>query len=151
MLASTDFRLMSLAGRGLLYTVRLECWVNGSVPASPAKLARLLCVEPEEAEAALAEIRPFTICDGDRLRCPELDAYRRHLDERRQRLSDGGKAGAAVTNGRRTAKPAGRPRAGRSPLVQNSPIQKSPIPAVQSGAESADPWLSDYERESRGH
>ena len=32
MMAKTDYRLMSLAGRGLLYTMRLECWVNLTCP-----------------------------------------------------------------------------------------------------------------------
>lgn len=32
MLSNRHFRMMTLQQRGLLYTLRLECWVNGSVP-----------------------------------------------------------------------------------------------------------------------
>ena len=39
MMARTEYRVLSLEGRGLLYTLRNECWVNGQLPADPATLA----------------------------------------------------------------------------------------------------------------
>lgn len=47
MMARTEYRVLSLEGRGLLYTLRNECWVNGQLPADPATLARVLgCIRP---------------------------------------------------------------------------------------------------------
>ena len=31
-IANGDYRVLSLAERGLLYTLKLECWVNHRVP-----------------------------------------------------------------------------------------------------------------------
>jgi len=154
MMARTAYRVMSLEARGLLYSLRLECWVNGSVPADPRTLARVLGYPPEQIEAALPEVLPLLRITDDVIRCPELDDYRDHLDERRQRQSDGGRAGAAKTNGARSigtsGKPSGKPRLARGSLVKPSSVQPSQTQDGMEGAAMNDGWLSDYERASRG-
>ena len=40
MLANLDFRQMPLSARGLLYTLRLECWENHRLPADSNKLCK---------------------------------------------------------------------------------------------------------------
>ena len=59
MMAKTDYRVMSLAGRGLLYSMRLECWVNHSLPREVAKLAKVLGFDPVEVSGAIDEVVPF--------------------------------------------------------------------------------------------
>ena len=151
MMARTAYRVMSLEARGLLYSLRLECWVNGSVPADPRTLARVLGYGVEQIEAALPEVMPLFMTEGGAIRCPELDDYRTHLDDRRMRQSAGGKAGAAKTNGARSgskaATPPGSPRLTRDSLVKPRPVQNS---QALKGGSSPDAWLNDYERASRG-
>lgn len=155
MLARAEFRVLGLAARGLLYTLRLECWVNVRLPSDPVRLARVLGLPAAEVEQALAELNPFfTMLAGD-LRCPELDDYRAHLDERRQRQAAGGRAGAAKTNGARLrrpepSRPTGKPQVGRESLVQPSSVKPSRAKSLENGGVD-DPWLNDYERASRGH
>lgn len=155
MLARTDFRALSLEARGLLFTLRLECWVNGSLPSDPARLARVLGLPAEEVQRASMEIRPLFEFTRDEIRCPELDNYRAHLEERRQRQSAGGRAGAAKTNGARIAgpeagKPAGKPQPARESLVQPSPVKPSKAKSLEGGGVD-EVWVNNYERESRGH
>ncbi len=166
MLASTDYRVLTLAERGLLYSLRLECWVNHRMPADPAKLARVLGFDAAEVAAALPNIMPFFDESDDVLTCPELEDYRAHLDERRARQSEGGKRGAARTNADRkpaprkalkvaASTPTGKPQARRESLVQHSTVQNStgqqnPVQQGKAFAPAADEWLADYERASNG-
>lgn len=153
MLARTEFRVLGLVARGLLYTLRLECWVNVRLPSDPVRLARVLGLSASEVEQALAELKPFFTMLAGELRCPELDDYRAHLNERRQRQSAGGRAGAAKTNGARLpepGRPTGKPQLGRESLVQPSSVKPSKAKSLDSSAVE-DPWLNDYERASRGH
>jgi uncharacterized protein YdaU (DUF1376 family) len=155
MMARTAYRVLSLEGRGLLYSMRLECWVNGSLPGDPAVLARVLGFAAERVAQVLPELESFFVSDDNgALRCPELDDYRGHLEERRSKQSQGGKAGAAKTNavrgGAPPARPTGKPQAARESLVKQSPVQSSKTKSLE-GKPSDDAWLSDYERASRGH
>lgn len=154
LLARTEFRVMSLAARGLLFTMRLECWVNESLPSDSAKLARVLGFHPDEVGRALPDVMAFFKLDGANLRCPELDDYRAHLRDRRERQAEGGRAGAAKTNSTRakagSPDPPPDPQATRESLVQNSQDQNSQVkPSI--GEKLNSDWLNDYERASRGH
>lgn len=149
MMARTEYRLMSLLGRGLLYSMRLECWVNGRLPSQPPKLARVLGFDLGAVETALPEVMPFFVSCDDSFRCPELDDYRAHLEDRRQRQSKGGLAGAAKTNGARTSNPTGTPRVARESLAKPRQDKNSQAKRLQ-GQPSTDPWVSEYERASRG-
>lgn len=101
MLSRLPFRTMSLQDRGLLYTMRLECWVNERLPGDHAALARVLGVTVSEVAASLAAVMPFfEVVDGF-IVSPELEDYRAYLAERRHKQSQGGKRGSAITNGKR--------------------------------------------------
>lgn len=93
-LALRAYREMSLVQRGLLQTMRLECWCNGSVPSSPNRLARVLGQPADEVAAALPAVQQFFSVSGDDLICPELEDYREHLARIRRDQQEGGKAGA---------------------------------------------------------
>lgn len=153
MMARTDYRVLSLEGRGLLYTMRLECWVNGSLPSSPATLARVLGFTVEQIERALPEVAAFFTEQAGVIRCPELDDYREHLNDRRDRQAAGGRAGAAKTNKARTgppsATPPGKPQVARESLVKPSSEQPSKAKSLDGEASNRG-WLNDYERASNG-
>ncbi|MBB5203937.1 uncharacterized protein YdaU (DUF1376 family) [Inhella inkyongensis] len=158
MMARTGYRAMSLQGRGLLYTLRLECWVNGFMPAEPSLLARVLGYTHEEVAGVLAEVRPFFLEQDGQLRCPELDDYRAHLNDKRERQSKGGRAGAQATNSARSQRKqagssTGKPRVGRGSLVQVSPEQPSTekVNSALSEDSSMEDWAREYERASRGY
>lgn len=154
MMAKIEYRLLSLEARGLLYTMRLECWVNGGLPSSPAQLARVLGFDVEQVKAALAAIAPFFAIENDTFVCPELIDYRAHLAEQRRRQSEGGKASAAKLNKDRKrsspSKRAGSPQVASESLVKQSPVQSNTTQALEGGRLDND-WLNDYERASRGH
>lgn len=89
LLANRQFRLMTFGERGLLSTMKYECWVNGSVPADPSKLARLLGEPPETMSqlltpAVLDFFHEGFSPDGQVLICPDLEQYRLKLTERRE-------------------------------------------------------------------
>lgn len=97
-MATIEYRLLSLAERGLLYSMRLECWVNQQLPSDPEKLAKTLGFTREEILAALPSILYFFEDRGGLLTSPELENYRANLTERLKRQSSGGRNGAAKTN-----------------------------------------------------
>jgi len=103
MMAKTEYRIMTLADRGLLLTLLNELWVNHNLPADPKILAKVLGFEIREIETSLRAVMPFLMVDGDRLFSPELEDYRAHLASARKKMSDGGKR--AMENRRKPAKP----------------------------------------------
>lgn len=98
MMARVEYRAMTLAHRGLLYTMRLECWVNHTLPENPDMLAKILGFDAAEIDTALPSVLPFFAVKNGLISCPELDDYREHINGIRIRQSEGGKQGAAVTN-----------------------------------------------------
>lgn len=157
-MAKTQYRVLSLSERGLLYTLKLECWVNRQMPADPATLARVLGFDVAEVAAALPQVLPFFAIDGPALSCPELDDYRAHIDGRREKLSEAGKKGAAKTNNKHqainAATPTATPQPGRGPLVKPSQAKPSQVQNSQTTVlmekPSNDAWLNEYEHHSRG-
>lgn len=153
LLAQLPFRTMTLQDRGLLYTMRLECWVNIRLPHSHADLAKVLGLPVAEVAESLAAVMPFfKIVDGF-LISPELEDYRAHLAERKSKQSKGGKIGSAITNRKRnhateqiadeTTSTSRAPRRGaRVSLVQSSTVKPS---QKQSSVMGVDPFVSDYE------
>lgn len=98
MLANSRYRTMSLSERGLMDTMRRECWVNGFVPKEPQELADYLAKPEAEVNAALSmKVLSFFKEQNDQLVCPELDAYRAVLKDRSKKMSEGGRNGGKVT------------------------------------------------------
>ncbi len=164
MLAKFEFRRMSFAERGLLYTMRLECWVNGFLPSDEQELARVLGVAPQEVSSALPALRSFFMFNEGRITSPELDNYQQHLAERREKQSAGGKKGARTTNKRKKkpsveddhltlattspSRPSGDskvPRQGTAEsLVQQNPSQPN-TNKLTGGGGSTEEWLAEYD------
>ena len=98
MLANSRYRTMSLSERGLLDTMRRECWVNESIPKELQELAAYLGKSNEEISANLSmRVLSFFRERHDQLICPELDAYRASLAEQKQKMAEGGKKGGKAT------------------------------------------------------
>jgi hypothetical protein len=104
MLSNLSFRTMTLQERGLLYTLRLECWVNKQLPSNHHDLAKVLGLPVDEVAASLTAVMEFLEITGNLIVCPELENYRAHLAERKLKQSQGGKRGSAITNGKRSRK-----------------------------------------------
>jgi uncharacterized protein YdaU (DUF1376 family) len=94
MLANANYRMMTLAERGLLDTLRCECWVNGSLPEDPTTLAKMLSFDQAEIAAALPAIMPFFVVKDGKIVCPELEDLRATYADRRERMATGGKRSA---------------------------------------------------------
>lgn len=144
MLADARFRAASLAERGLLYQLRLECWANrGRVPSDPRLLASYLGIGKNDFEILYPAICQFFLIEGEKIYCPELEDYRKRLDSEYQKKSAGGKKGAAITN-------AGKARVSRESLyevksTQTSSSNNNPAtigPPISSHFD----WLQDYEK-----
>lgn len=167
MMAKVDYRILSLAQRGLLYSMRLECWVNHSLPEYPSTLATVLGFSVEEIKVALPAVMPFFVAVDGKIVSPELDDYRAHLDGIKDKQSKGGKLGAGLTNGKRkprkaqnnsgdsTTNPTTNSRLTRSStrdsLVQLNPVQNSQKQSLVGDELSPhDEWLGDYARASNG-
>lgn len=103
-LADRQFKMMTLAERGLLHTLELEMWVNRSVPVDVSAMARILGLDAGEVAEALSErvLARFTQ-SGDDLSSPDLEAYRQKLEEHHRKKSEGGKKGMANRWGDRSA------------------------------------------------
>lgn len=104
MMSRIEYRTLTLRQRGLLYSMRMECWVNRYLPESPDVLARILGFDVAEVAAEIPYVMQFFSVENGRIFCPELEAYREHLDERRERQS----AAAKSTNEKRWGR---KPRA----------------------------------------
>jgi uncharacterized protein YdaU (DUF1376 family) len=118
MLANFQFRQMPLAARGLLYTLRLECWENHRLPADSKKLASVLRFDETEIVAAMQWLDAFFRVGDGWLTSPDLEDYRKHLADQRRAQSIGGKKGAAKTN-------AGKSQVARESVVKLNTVQPS--------------------------
>ena len=97
MLAKREFKLMGLSEKGLLYLMRLECWVNKSIPSQPSLLAKYLGFSESEVSSALTDnVKSFFYEELGSYRSLELDNYKEHLEERRLKQSEGGKNGIRI-------------------------------------------------------
>ena len=98
-LSNREYRLMTLAERGLFITIRLECWQNNSLPADLNEMAKCLGFDTNEIEQCFtAKVKSFYEEKDGALRSVELDNYKQHLTEIRYKQSQGGKKGSRTTN-----------------------------------------------------
>ena len=116
MLANVNFRQMPLAARGLLYTLRLECWENHQLPADSKKLSSVLRFDEAEIIAAMQWLDLFFQTNDGWITSPDLEDYRTHLAGQRKAQSVGGKKGAAKTN-------AGKSQVARESVVKLNTVQ----------------------------
>ncbi len=170
MLASRDYRLMPAAARGVLYSMRLECWANKTLPAEPGALAKILGLDAGEVAAALTAVTPFFALENGEIRCPELDRYRAHLETRHSKQSQGGKASAVTRANDKTGKSRGKKGFGNKTVAGDAGITASTLqvpceylesnlqglsttqpnttksnPSPVKGLPAFDPWVAEYD------
>ena len=170
MLASRDFRLMTATARGLLFSMRLECWANRTLPGEPGALAKTLGLEAGDVGAELPTVMPFFSFEDGEIRCPELDRYREHLEARHLKQSQGGKASAATRAKDKPGKSKGKkgfekkagagdagstasnlqvpckhPEGNLQGLNTIKPSTTKSNPSPVKGLTAPDPWVADYE------
>ena len=97
-LASLPFRKADLATRGLIFTMEMECWVNHRLPQTYPALAKVLGIAVEEVSASLPAAMTYFKIDDQGIYSPQLEDYRAHLKEIREKQKIGGKKGADITN-----------------------------------------------------
>ena len=157
MMARMTYRQMTLAERGLLYTLRNECWVNRQLPNDPAKLARVLGYPVEDIRSALPGVMGLFKVQGESLICPELEDYRHYQDARRERMSEGGKKSAEKRKGSKREvatdinststlqAPSKHPVSSLQALRQDKSKPDQSKPAIKGGVVDDD-WTREYEQ-----
>lgn len=156
-IADKHYRLMSLEERGLLLSLLCECWVNRSVPADPDALGKWLGYPAGEVKNALSSrvVSFFSLSNGE-LVSPKLERYRKELEERREKMSKGGKKGAKA-KWRNASESDGRPPDHPNGVSMGSRVEKRGEeksrgePLETDVIPVADPWVNEYENASRGH
>jgi len=118
-LASINYRLMSLSERGLWDTMRKECWVNGKVPSNLDDLAQILNLPVDVVKSNLTDrVVSFFLQRDGFFTCPELDNYKALKLNSRDAMAEGGARGGRKTqNDIREAK--GTLKGGHKPLNRN--------------------------------
>ena len=169
LLAQLPFRTMTLQDRGLLYTMRLECWVNVRLPSDHNNLAKVLGLQITEVANSLHAVMPFFAAVDGFIVSPELENYRAYLAERRLKQSQGGKAGSDITNNKRASKAEAKnddipsnprvPHQGTGVSLVESTTSKQSQTQPTGRAVNVDPFIAeyqaaehslDYAQESRG-
>jgi hypothetical protein len=149
-LSSKAFRVMNLSERGLLFTMRLECWANQSIPSLSNELAKYLGFNHQEVSDALSDnVESYFNNSGGSYVCPELEDYRQHLIEQREKQSSGGKKGAAKTNKKLKETESGNPQVTCESLVQFNSVQSSSTQSPRRGNVD-DEFVREYEKASNG-
>jgi hypothetical protein len=157
-LVNRHFRLMTLEERGLLFTLRLECWENKQAPISSRDLAKYTGCDIAEIEKALTDnVKTFFVEKSGFFISPDLEDYRTHLADRKKKQSQGGKLGSRITNSNRLAKtkditstPSSTlqlPSQGTNEsLVQASTDKLSQTQSIKKEVVSInDSWVKEYE------
>lgn len=155
LMAKRDYRLMTLAERGLLLTMWCECWANSEIPAEPNELAAMLGKQGEVQGALTSKVIAFfeRTKPGTFL-SPDLETYREYVLDQRERMSKGGsKGGKKRAEKERLSREASSP-----PSESNQATLKGRESESESETELAkrgvvpvdDPWVNDYEKASRG-
>lgn len=153
-IADKNFRLMSLGERGLYLSMLCECWVNHSVPASNDALAKWLGFQTSEIQNTLTpRVLEFFTEENGELKSPELERYRKELEDRRKKQSIGGKKGAEKKwhkPGQGNSLPSGLPnRVSMGPRVEMSRVEISRSESLGK-PDISDPWITDYDQASNG-
>lgn len=92
LMSKREYRLMSLAERGLLLTLMCECWVNRELPADAEELSSFIG-KPVKEFLTNWLMSFFEITEDETIRCPDIEIYRDRVLDGRNRMSAGGRKG----------------------------------------------------------
>lgn len=153
-LANERFRVLSLAERGLLWSMRLQCWTNGAVPGDPTALARLLGADVTELKENLTGgvLAFFIESEDGRLVDDELRSQREGYESRNAQQVEAGKLGAEARWDHGDAEKDGTRRSDRH-SVRNGVLRRDElsreeryIPATITTAEEIESYENAFGR-----
>lgn len=94
-MATKEYRLMTLEQRGLFFSLYLDLWVNREAPLEISDLSKYLGYSEIETQNAFTEhLFQFFEIRNDSIVCQSHEEYMSMLVERRKKQSAGGKKGA---------------------------------------------------------
>ena len=149
---------MSAAERGLLFSMLNAAWVNGSVPADSANLARIVQLDEPTVSAGLTKcvLKWFmgSAEDPPRLICTELERQRTESIAHRQKLAEGGRRGGNATQAKYRGQAANSSQASslakapemrcdemrRDEVKRNASLEKAQLTDEQRA------WVDEYEK-----
>lgn len=142
-MASRNYRAMSLPERGLWISIYLECWPNLYTPSDAKELALFLGKDETIVQAAYSErVLSFFRKDDDKLTSPELEELREAFFLEREKKRLGGVKGAQIR------KDKARPPNG-IPEGASSQINSPHVPSSQSTEKHinvVDEWGKEYSK-----
>jgi hypothetical protein len=100
-MANLNYRIMTLSERGLLFSIKNECWVNDRVPENTELLSKVLGFPEKEIKLSLPGIMCFFAVSDGFIYHPELKNYKEELEVNKTKQKGWGKIGAEITNGKR--------------------------------------------------
>ncbi len=153
LLANRHYMLMSLSEHGLFDVMRKQCWVNKSVPTDKVHLAKIIGCTVSEVEVNLSPhvLHFFIEKDGEYI-CPELDNYRLNLDEKRRKISEGGKKGGEITQAKNRGRLKGNLKALRRDEQSGDDLRRDENESLESDvnenylSEDVRKWRDDYDQ-----
>ena len=146
-LSTREFKFMTMEERGLLFTIKLECWLNNSVPSNNEELAKYLGVTVEQINRALTRnVKCFLQNVGNSYECIDIEVYRHQLNQQREKQSKGGKKGAKITNRKRSESTTNSqpPQQDTNEyLIKTNQYKTNQNQSSESDIDNA--WIEDYE------
>ena len=153
-LSDRTFRFLSLAQRGLYYTLKLECWVNGSIPLENRQIATIAGSSLDEIEKLLPSVLKWFKRTNDGYVCPELEGYRAHLDKISESRKKAGSIGGKTPRSKeKDAKqmlgkclPNAEQVSSKLSIVKSSSVKSNPALSSEVLSQHSD-WLQGYDDE----
>jgi len=139
-MASRNYKLMSLGERGLWISITLECWVNGGVPADFKQMAKILGFPEKEIIQFFSNYQTtfFHIEDGQYI-SRELEEYRKgYLATREKQRLAGIESAEKKKEKRRQAKAV--ENEGGQPIGQLEGQSTGPLSYINSASIKSNPF-----------
>ena len=161
-MASRNFKLMSLGERGLWITISLECWVNGGVPADFKHMAKILGFPEQEINQFFSNYQTTFFCiENDQYVSRELEEYRKGYLATREKQRQAGletakkkkEKGSLSTEappqaGKPVAIPEGQPVGSlvqfKSASIKSNSINSNQLAKRELSDEEFDAWMDGY-------
>lgn len=151
-IADEQYILATATERGVFFSLLNYCWANGNITAEPQQMAKLLGLVTEEAKALGALTKKHFAplpSDGSRLHCPELERQKKEMNDRRERITDGGRNGGKKTQAQVRERTSSLPSRHPSSLAQASEMSRDEMKrdeqkSARKGKVIDHAWMDDY-------
>jgi len=150
MMSNRSFRLMSLKERGLLITILMECWVNGSVPSDLSDMAKILGLTVDDVKFAFTNRQlTFFHKEEGQFISKELEGYRQNYLDMREKQRLGGLKGAKNKKDKNARLPKGQPQGepeGSLSQISSNSFNSNQLLKQELMNNEIKSWVDDYER-----